>query len=59
IVAGCEDSTVVALDEKGSILRLGKISGRPVYAEVVHTAAGPIVAFATDKGEVKGFVPGG
>lgn len=56
VVVGCEDGSVVALDEKGTLIRQGKISGRPTHMLALPTSAGPLVVLATDRGEVKAFV---
>jgi len=55
VVAGCDDGTVTALDGKGSLIRLGKLAGRPTHIETLNTPAGPLAVLATDQGEVKGF----
>jgi outer membrane protein assembly factor BamB len=55
VAAGCDDGTVAALNEKGTLVRLGKMTGRATYIETVETPAGPLAVLATDKGEVKGF----
>jgi hypothetical protein len=55
VAAGCEDGAVAALNEKGTIVRLGKITGRPTHIETLETPAGPLAVLGTDQGEVKGF----
>jgi hypothetical protein len=55
IVVGCDDGAVAALDAKGSLVRLGEITGRPTHALALETSPEPLVVLATDKGEVKGF----
>ena len=55
IVVGCDDGTVVALDGQGTLVRLGKITGRPMHFEILETSAAAVPVLATDKGEVKGF----
>lgn len=55
IVAGCDDGTVTALDQQGTLVRLGKVTGRPTHIQSLQTPAGPSAVLATDKGEVKGF----
>jgi hypothetical protein len=55
IVVGCEDGTVAVLDGRGAVLRLGRITGRPTRIQTIETAAGPLAALATDRGEVRGF----
>lgn len=59
IVVGCEDGSVAALDSRGELLRIGKVTGRPTHVQVVPAAAGPIAVFATDRGDVRGFRIGG
>ena len=54
-VVGCEDGTVAALDGRGAIVRLGRITGRPTHMQTLETAAGPLAVLATDRGEVRGF----
>jgi len=54
-VAGCEDGAVAALDAKGALIRLGRVSGRPTHIEAMQTSAGPLAVLATDQGEVKAF----
>jgi hypothetical protein len=58
VVVGCDDGTVAALDDRGALLRLGRITGRPMHVVTLETPAGPLVVMATDKGEVKGFTIG-
>jgi len=58
IVAGCDDGTVAALDEKGGLIRLGKVTGRPAHLLPLQTPAGPLAVLATDQGEVKAFKVG-
>ena len=55
VVAGCEDGAVAALDAKGALIRLGRVSGRPTHIEAMQTSAGPLAVLATDQGEVKAF----
>jgi len=55
IVAGCDDGTVAALDEKGTLSAHGKITGRPTHMVVLDTSSQPLAVLATDKGEVKAF----
>ncbi len=55
VVAGCDDGTVAALDQQGTLIRLGKVAGRPMHIETLQTVAGSLAVLATDKGEVKGF----
>jgi hypothetical protein len=52
---GCDDGTVAALNEKGTIVGLSKTTGRPTHMETLETPAGPLAVLATDKGDVKGF----
>ncbi len=59
IVVGCDDGTVAALDSKGAVLRLGKVTGRPAHIQILETPAGPLAVLATDRGEVQGFKIGG
>jgi hypothetical protein len=58
IVVGCEDGTVAALDGRGAVIRLGRITGRPTHIRTLETAAGPLAVLATDRGEVRGFTTG-
>lgn len=58
VVAGCDDGTVVALDEKGVLAGTAKVTGRPAQAVTLETPRGPVAVLATDKGEVKGFTTG-
>jgi hypothetical protein len=55
VVVGCDDGTVAALDPRGRIIRLGKVTGRPMEIETLDAPAGPVAVLATDKGEVRGF----
>jgi hypothetical protein len=55
IVVGCDDGSVVVLDQRGQTIRLGKVSGRPMQIETLDTPAGPVVVLGTDKGQVTGF----
>jgi len=55
ILVGCDDGTAAALDEKGSLIRLGQVIGRPIHVVALQTPAGPLGVLATDKGEMKGF----
>ena len=55
IVVGCDNGTVAALDGRGQIIRIGKVTGRPMQIETLDTPAGPVAVLATGKGEVKGF----
>ena len=55
VVAGCDDGTVAALDQRGMLIRLGKVTGRPMHIRSLQTPAGSLAVLATDKGEVKGF----
>jgi len=55
IVVGCDDGTVIALDEQGTLIRLGKVTGRPMHIRSLHTAAVSLAVLATDKGDVRGF----
>jgi hypothetical protein len=59
IVVGCDDGTVAALDENGTLVQLGRITGRPTHAVVLETSSHPLAVLATEKGEVKGFTIGG
>ena len=58
IVVGCDDGTVVALDQQGKPIRRGKTIGRPLHVETLQTSAGTLVVLATAKGEVTGFKVG-
>jgi len=55
VVAGCDDGAVVAVDGRGVLLRLGKVTGRPMHIEALQTPAGPLAVLATDQGDVRGF----
>jgi len=55
VVAGCEDGTVAALDWTGTVIRLGKVTGRPTHVQILQSPAGPLAVLATDRGEIKGF----
>ena len=56
VVAGCDDGIVIALDSKGSPLRIGHVTGRPTHMIAYDSDAGPVIVLATDKGEIKGFL---
>jgi len=58
VIVGCDDGTVAALDEKGALVRLGQVTGRPLHMMALETPAGPLAVLATDQGEVKGFKAG-
>ena len=55
ICAGCEDGTVLAMDEQGRIIRQGKIPGRPVDLQIVQNPGGALAVMTSDSGEVNGF----
>lgn len=55
VVVGCEDGSVFALDHQGNAIQIGKVTGRPTHMETMSTSLRRVVAFATDKGEVKGL----
>jgi hypothetical protein len=55
VVVGCDDGAVAALDEKGKLIRLGKVAGQPAHIVPLQTSAGPLAVLATDQGEVKAF----
>lgn len=55
IVAGCEDGTVAVLNQMGTVIRLGKVTGRPTHMEVLQMPTAPIAVLATDQGEIKAF----
>lgn len=55
VVVGCDDGTVAALDAAGTVVRLGRVTGRPTHLQTVATPAGPIAVLATDRGEIRGF----
>jgi hypothetical protein len=55
VVVGCDDGTVAALDQRGTPIRLGKVTGRPTHMETLQTLARSLAVLATDKGEVKAF----
>ena len=55
VVVGCDDGAVAAFDEKGKLIRLGKVAGRPAHIVPLQTSTGPLAVVATDQGEVKAF----
>lgn len=55
IVAGCDDGSVIVLDHKGVVIRLGKVTGRPVQMAALETPAAAMAVVATDCGEVTWF----
>lgn len=55
IVAGCDDGAVMVLDHKGAVIRLGKVTGRPVQMAALETPAAAMAVVATDRGEVTWF----
>ncbi len=55
IVIGCDDGAVAALDQQGTVIRLGKVTGRPRHIRSLKTPAGSLAVLATEKGEVKAF----
>ena len=55
VIVGCEDGTVLVLDESGAIVARSRVSGRPAKIAVVATPAGPLAAIATLAGEVRFF----
>ena len=58
LVTGCDDGTVAALDHRGKLVGLAKITGRPTHIESLQTHTGSLAVLATDKGEVKAFNAG-
>jgi len=59
IVIGCDDGAINVLDGTGQLVGLGKVSGRPTCIAMLGIpSASPVVLFATDSGEVKGFAIG-
>jgi hypothetical protein len=54
IAVGCEDGTLIALDGRGEILRVGRAQGRP---ECIAVLDGMAVG-GTDAGEVAGWTTG-
>jgi hypothetical protein len=55
--AGCEDGTVLRLDSRGQVLGSARVTGAPTRLTATQTADGrTLVVFATNKGDVKGFV---
>ncbi|MCX7670418.1 MAG: VCBS repeat-containing protein, partial [Anaerolineae bacterium] len=50
IVVGCEDGGVAALDSRGELVRIGKLTGRPTHVQMTPEAGGLIVVFASDRG---------
>ena len=54
IVVGCEDGTLVVLDGKGKVIRVGSATGRPTCIERLNEG----VVLATDRGEVRGLKAG-
>jgi hypothetical protein len=55
VVAGCEDGTVVMLNGRGEIIRLGRVSGKPVDLRVLQTAQGSVAVMSTEQGMVASF----
>ena len=55
IVVGCEDGTVLQLDQTGQIIAHGQIEGRPTH--IIDPAHGdhPLVVLATNTGTVAAF----
>ena len=54
IAVGCEDGTLVALDGRGEILRVGRARGRPACIAVLDGMA----VVGTDSGQVAGWATG-
>jgi hypothetical protein len=52
IVVGCESGEVFFLKSQAKPVYKGKVSGRPLHTRLVQTRAGPLIALATDQGEV-------
>lgn len=55
LIVGCEDGTVAALDEKGGLLQVGKVAGRPTHFVTIETPGGPLAVLGTEQGEIKAF----
>jgi hypothetical protein len=55
LVVACEDGTATALDNRGEIVRIGSVAGRPTHVSALETPAGPLAVVVTDKGEVRAF----
>jgi len=55
VVIGCEDGSVLAMDARGALLRMGCVDAQPVHMITFETPQGPVAVFATDTGQVKGF----
>jgi hypothetical protein len=55
ICVGCEDGTVMALDNAGKVIKQGKVNGKPVDLIVLKTNKGSLGVIITDIGEVSGF----
>ncbi len=53
VVVACENGGVFTLDNRGNILREGKLNGRP--AQIQKLTATPLVVIGSEKGEVKAF----
>jgi len=58
VVVGCDDGSVLLMNEQGELLAGGAVDGRPWLASCVANEAASQVTFATDRGEVKAFVVG-
>lgn len=57
VLAGCEDGSVVALNDKGEITRLGQAGSKPVDLRVLQTPQGPLGVLTTEQGQALGFRP--
>lgn len=56
VVIGCEDGTVVVLDDRGEVIRSGRLHGRPVHIDkFASSGVSSMVLLATDKGDIKAF----
>ena len=53
VVVACENGSVFALNNRGDILREGRLNGRPT--KIQSLAATPLVFVGSEKGEVKSF----
>ncbi len=57
-MVGCDDGAVVVLNERGTIVQLGQVDGRPTHVKKLDGPGGPLVVLATDSGQVKVFTMG-
>ena len=56
VFVGCEDGTVVVLDDEGELIRIDRVTGTPTHiTELALNQVGPVALLATTSGEIKGF----